>query len=83
MSSLLPLLLLLALAWPLVMFFTMRGSHGATADRGQAPGPGSFHDHAGADSSASLDELRRREQIGRQIDERATENRAPLEGGPR
>lgn len=84
MSSLLPLLLLLALACPLMMLFMMRGKHGGhdgTAGRGHAQDEGAFHDRAGTQTSASLDELRRRrEQLDRRIKDRETEDRAPLGG---
>ena len=72
--------LLLILACPLMMFFMMRGMHGG---HGHAQGGG--HDRDGADSSASLDELRRRrEQLDRQIEEReAGEKQSPVGAGGR
>ena len=80
------LFLLLVLACPLMMMFMMRGmhgSHGGSAGGGHARGMGGgCHGQRSADSSTSLDELRRqRDELERQIEQREAEEQTPVGSG--
>lgn len=73
------LFLLLILACPLMMIWMMRGMHGGKADAGNpTAGRSSCHN----DSTASLDELRRRrDQLDREIEQREAEEQTPTPVG--
>ena len=79
------LFLLLVLACPLMMVFMMRGmhgGHGGNADSGHAHGGGGCHSNGSADTSGSLDDLRRqRDDLDRQIEQREAEEQSPVGSG--
>ena len=81
------LFLLILLACPLMMVFMMRGmhgGHGGNADSGHAHGADGHHGNGSADTSGSIDDLRRqRADLDRQIEQRETEEQMPVASGSR